>query len=248
MTEDPANPRDHSERQSSDSPDGVNRDRSNEAGSDRLPGVNSDHQDAHTDPALIDSELRDATADGRRHELPGTAEWPVLESSVEYETGWFLGGYDLVELPDGRTKRYYWAELPAAVVVIARTENSLLFVEQYRPTIRETQLELPAGIVEAGESYTTAAARELEEETGFRPGATALLETVWCTTGLLRHRRAYVFASGLEPGQLALDSNEFLDPKTVPISEAMDRVRSDSTNDATLEGLLLAETEGLLRP
>jgi len=46
--------------------------------------------------------------------------WPVLESTTEYETGWYDGGYDLVEQPDGSTKRYYWAALPPAVVVIAR--------------------------------------------------------------------------------------------------------------------------------
>ncbi|MEF8856569.1 MAG: NUDIX hydrolase, partial [Haloplanus sp.] len=90
-------------------------------------------------------------------------DWPVVESVTEYETGWYSGGYDLVEQPDGSTKRYYWAELPPAAVVVAIADGQVLFVEQYRPTIRETQLELPAGIVEDGESFTTAAARELRE-------------------------------------------------------------------------------------
>lgn len=197
-------------------------------------------------PGGVDDDLRDATDDGRRHELPGEPEWPVLDSRIEYENDWYVGGYDLVEQPDGGRKRYYWAELPAAVVVVAKTDGELLFVEQYRPTVRETQLELPAGIVEAGESYTAAAARELEEETGFRPNSTALLETVWCSTGLLRHRRAYVYAEGLEPGERELDSNEFLTPRSVPAGEALSTVRNGSPNDATLEGLLLAEVEGLL--
>jgi ADP-ribose pyrophosphatase len=181
-----------------------------------------------------------------RHESLADPEWPVVESETEYETGWFSGGYDLVEQPDGSRKKYYWAELATAVVVVARTDDQLLFVEQYRPTIRETQLELPAGIVEQGESFTTAAARELQEETGFAPSSTSLIQEFWCSTGLLRHRRGFVFAEGLEPAERMLDSNEFLTPRTIPVDEALSVARAEPTNDATVEGILLAHEDGLL--
>jgi hypothetical protein len=75
-------------------------------------------------------------------------DWDVIESAVEYENSWYTGGYDLVEQPDGTTKRYYWAALPPAVVIVAVDGDELVFVEQYRPTIGEPQLELPAGIVD----------------------------------------------------------------------------------------------------
>jgi ADP-ribose pyrophosphatase len=186
--------------------------------------------------------------DGRRHErLPDPhPDWHVIESVPEYETGWFVGGYDRVEQPDGTEKRYYWAELPTAVVVTAITDDHVLFVEQYRPTIRHEQLELPAGVVEAEESFTDAARRELREETGFRADSLSVLEDVWVATGLLRHKRAYVFAEGLEPAQQDLDASEFLTPRAIPVEEAMSTVRSRPTNDATLQGLSLADEEGLL--
>ncbi|ATW87930.1 ADP-ribose pyrophosphatase [Halohasta litchfieldiae] len=173
-------------------------------------------------------------------------KWSVIESVTEYETGWYTGGYDLVDQPDGSTKKYYWAELAPAVVIVAVTDDNLLFVEQYRPTVRETQLELPAGIVEPGEGFCEAGARELREETGFDPDSTSLIEECWCSTGLLRHRRGFVFAEGLSPVDRELDSNEFLVPRTVPVEEAVSVARADPTNDATIEGVLLAKNDGLL--
>jgi len=175
-----------------------------------------------------------------------THEWPVVESTAEYETGWYTGGYDRVEQPDGSQKEYYWAELPDAVVVVASTGDELLLVDQYRPTIREQCLELPAGIVEDGESYTTAGRRELREETGFEAAGVSLLEEFWCSTGVLKHRRGIVFAEGLEPVERELDDNEFLTVETVPIEDALDVARREPANDATIEGILLAQAEGLL--
>lgn len=190
------------------------------------------------------------------------SDWEVRESVVEYDTGWYTGGYDLVEQPDGSTKRYYWADLDPAVVIVARvpagmstdggerrhtgTGEEIVFVEQYRPTIRQTHLELPAGIVEDGESATEAGARELREEAGFEPDGVSLLQRVWVATGAMRHERAYVFAEGLTPADRDLDDDEFLSVRSVPVGNALDRAREEPTNDATLEGLLLAREDGLI--
>ena len=173
-------------------------------------------------------------------------EWPVRESIAEYETPWFTVGRDRVEQPDGSEKDYYWAELPDAVVVVARTGDELVLVDQYRPAIREQCLELPAGIVEDGESYTTAGARELREETGFEAAGVSLLEDFWCATGVLKHRRAIVFAEGLTPVERELDDNEFLSVTTVPVEDALAVARREPANDATIEGILLAQADGLL--
>ena len=173
-------------------------------------------------------------------------DWPVVESNLEYDTGWYDGGYDLVEQPDGSRKRYYWAALDPAVVIVATTGEEVLMVEQYRPAIGEHCLELPAGLVEDGESFTTAGARELREETGFDPAGVSLVEDFWCATGVLRHRRGIVFAEGLEPVAVDRDSNEFLSVTTVPVEEALARAREEPANDATIEGILLARADGLL--
>lgn len=67
------------------------------------------------------------------------------------------------------------------VVIVALTpENELLLVEQHRPPLGTTVIELPAGLSgdisgEEDEPLARAAARELEEETGYRPGSVTTL-------------------------------------------------------------------------
>jgi ADP-ribose pyrophosphatase len=192
-------------------------------------------------------------------------DWPVVESRTEYETGWYDGGYDRVEQPDGSEKNYYWAALPPAVVVVAVDDGEVVFVDQYRPTIREQCMELVAGIVEersgnAGdeasddavrphpgrESYVAAGRRELREETGFEAGELHFVEEFWTATGVLRHKRGIVFAGDLTETGRDLDDNEFLTVERVPVSEALEVAREPPANDATIEGLLLAEADGHL--
>ncbi len=173
-------------------------------------------------------------------------EWPVIDAETEYETDWYTGGYDLVAQPDGSRKRYYWADLPPAVVVVAIDNNEIIFVEQYRPVIREHCLELPAGIVEADEDFETAGARELEEETGFKPANVTLLEAFWTATGVLRHRRGIVAATDLTSTTQTLDQNEFLSCRRIPVDDALAAARTEPVNDATIEGILLAKTDGFL--
>lgn len=66
-------------------------------------------------------------------------------------------------------------DIRAAVILATDAENHVILVEQFRVPLGRRTIELPAGLVgdEAGsedEDATAAAARELEEETGYRAG------------------------------------------------------------------------------
>lgn len=65
------------------------------------------------------------------------------------------------------------------IVAITR-EGKLLVIEQYRPPVERSVIELPAGLVgdiagRENEELAHAALRELEEETGYRAGSMKLL-------------------------------------------------------------------------
>lgn len=63
----------------------------------------------------------------------------------------------------------------AAVILAIDSENNVILVDQYRVPLGKRCIELPAGLVgdhddNADEDAAIAAARELEEETGYRAG------------------------------------------------------------------------------
>jgi ADP-ribose pyrophosphatase len=76
---------------------------------------------------------------------------------------------DTVQHADGRTVRREVVEHRGAVAIVPMLDaETVLLVRQFRQAVGETLLETPAGTLEPGESAEACAARELEEEVGFR--------------------------------------------------------------------------------
>lgn len=105
-------------------------------------------------------------------ELIGKGKWLALQrlkyKSVpkdeicEWETITRLSGEDKSQKPIG--------DLRANVVVMVaiKDDNEVLLVKQYRPSVDAMTLEMPAGLIDAGETGVEAAERELLEETGHK--------------------------------------------------------------------------------
>lgn len=79
-----------------------------------------------------------------------------------------------------------------AAVIVAIDEAAdgrhILLVDQYRVPLGRRCIELPAGLVgdhDAGENATIAAARELEEETGYRPARLESLGQFYSSPGMV---------------------------------------------------------------
>ncbi|UAK23490.1 NUDIX hydrolase [Sphingomonas nostoxanthinifaciens] len=87
-----------------------------------------------------------------------------------------------------------------AAVILAVIDGDVLLVEQYRVPLGGPSLELPAGLVgdnEAGEAIEIAAARELEEETGYRAAEIEILGRFASSPGMVSETFTLVRATGL---------------------------------------------------
>ena len=96
--------------------------------------------------------------------------YEVLESRKTYEGKIVTITVDKLRMPDGSEayRETVIRKKNAAGVLAVDTDGRLLFVRQYRHPFREMLLEIPAGVIEEGESGEAAVLRELEEETGRR--------------------------------------------------------------------------------
>lgn len=87
-----------------------------------------------------------------------------------------------------------------AAVILAIDDGHVLLVDQYRVPLKARCLELPAGLVgdeEQGEAIETAAARELEEETGYRPDRIEIIGRFASSPGMVSETFTLVRAHGL---------------------------------------------------
>ena len=91
----------------------------------------------------------------------------------------------------------------AAVILAIDEDDHVLLVEQYRVPLGMSCLELPAGLVgdddsAPGEDATAAAARELEEETGYRAARMEVLGEFYSSPGMVSESFTLLRAHGLE--------------------------------------------------
>jgi len=94
-------------------------------------------------------------------------------------------------------------------------------------------LEVPAGRPDQpGEDWEVCARRELEEETGLTADSLTFLTTIYTTPGFTDEQIHLYLATGLREGSTSLDQDEFVEPVTMRMSEALEKIRDGEITDA----------------
>lgn len=123
-------------------------------------------------------------------------------------------------------------------------EPEVVLIAQYRPTIEQMLLEIPAGMRDVdGEDDETNAHRELAEEVGLHADTLELLTRVWQSPGMTDGDTAIYLADGCRAGERSPigPEEEHAEVVRMPLAEALRQVADGTIADSkSVIGLLLA--------
>ena len=154
---------------------------------------------------------------------------------------------DRVRFPDGTSGELEIIRHPGASAVVpflndpAGADPQMMLIRQYRYAAERYLFEIPAGRLNPGEQPDACARRELLEETGCSPEQLVLMTSIYTTPGFTDERIHLFMATGLTRGDSSLEADEFIEPLTLPLSQALQMVENGEIQDAkTAFGLLFA--------
>ena len=116
-----------------------------------------------------------------------------------------------------------------AVGVIVKKDNKFLLVKQMRYGIMKETLEIPAGLIDVGESKETAAIRELEEETGLKPLNLEYLYELYSVPAYCNEVLHLFYADKFITSKKPLDEDEDLEVIWMNEDEIRNELKKQST-------------------
>ncbi len=145
-----------------------------------------------------------------------------------------------VELPDGVRFEQYVMRLPrAAVVLLINDDDEVLMMWRHRFIIDRWVWELPGGYVDADEEPAVTAAREVEEETGWRPRSLEPLISFQPLVGSVDQDNLVYLAHGADRVGDPPDINEAERLEWVRLGSIRERIANgEIVGSASLVGLL----------
>lgn len=177
--------------------------------------------------------------------VPGPARWEKLGETIQATTR-------VLELRSARfrhpvrgTERDFVVVHPTDWVnVLALTpDRQLVLVRQFRFGVDGFSLEIPGGVMEAGEDPVAAGLRELREETGFTGAPARLLGSVHPNPAIQSNRCHFVFLQdAVRTADLEWDADEEIEVVTMPVEEVLALARNGGiTHGLVLNALFMFE-------
>jgi 8-oxo-dGTP pyrophosphatase MutT (NUDIX family) len=186
---------------------------------------------------LFASKGRTLAAERDNGEL---TRWTIHGERVVDDTRRMRLSIASVELPDGVQFEQYVFRMPKAAMMIVIDDNDrALMMWRHRFIIDRWVWELPGGYVDPDENPALAAAREVEEETGWRPRSVELLTSMQPMVGSADAENLLYLGRGAD----------FIgEPKDINEAERVDWVPLDSVRELIAKGEIVgaASQVGLL--
>lgn len=146
---------------------------------------------------------------------------------------------DRVTLPNGATVDLEVIRHPgAAAIVPMKDDGTVILIRQFRHAVGGFIYEIPAGKLHPGEDPHDCAARELEEEIGYRATSFELLTSIFTAPGFVDEVIHIYKGTGLTKGRQKLDHDEVLNVVELPIEKAIAQIQDGTIRDGkTIVGL-----------
>lgn len=159
------------------------------------------------------------------HHHDELTRWTIHGERVVDDTRRMVVSIAEVELPDGVQFEQYVFRSPSVAMVLALNDNDeVLMIWRHRFVMDRWTWELPGGYIDADEDPRAAAARELEEEAGWRAQSLQLLATFQPLAGSIDMENYVYLAEGLEATGAGPDINETARVEWVPLASVPDRI------------------------
>jgi len=173
-------------------------------------------------------------------------KWKVLDSKLVLDHQWCKVRQDKIQLPKGQIIDDFFVNIrPDVALVLPITANQeIVFVRQYRHGVGEILLELPAGgFYPDYENAQVAAARELEEETGYISENLILLATLYDNPVKDSNQIHLFLAENVHlSGTQNLDITEEIEVVLIPLAGVIEKI---SQGEISVSGTVAAIFLGL---
>ena len=169
-------------------------------------------------------------------------EEKTISSEMIYEGAILNLRRDKVTVKDGKTAYREIIEHNGAVALVPVTaDGKVVMVRQYRNSVDRYTLEIPAGGLNSKDEPTIeAAARELEEETGYASEHLEPLISIVTAIAFCDEVIDIYLATGLKKTQQHLDEDEYIDVYAYTPQELADMIYSGKIQDSKTVAAIMA--------
>ncbi len=163
------------------------------------------------------------------------------KNRIVYSGKVFKVGVRSLRFPGGNVLEYGTVLTGKVAAIIPVLDDGRILLEyNYRNTVNKWVYELPAGHVDKGESPKACAARELEEETGYKASRLMLLFKGFASPGITDEEMHLFFGTGLTKGTMNREPSERIRLRPMPLSKVLDLVKENRGVDIkTALGILI---------